>query len=123
AATTVNPAVDTTVTEANGGASLRVPAGSTTFTGQLAVTDVPTTFAPVPFPAGAVPERLVSVEPTDPTVPVTFSPAARLTVSNAVGWAAGRAFDLWRLDPASGRWTDAGDAQVDPGGSTVTTTA
>jgi hypothetical protein len=51
---TINPAVDSTVTTpAINGVSLRVPAGSTTYAGPLAITDIPNVFPPAPFPDGA----------------------------------------------------------------------
>jgi RHS repeat-associated protein len=120
---TVNPSVDTTIsTPAIPGASLFIPANATSYSGPLAITQVERDHTSAALPVGTSPDMVVDVEPSGAAAGVQFTTPAALTLPNRAGWAAGRLFDLFALDPATGVFTDKGDAQVAAGGATILTT-
>lgn len=117
---TVNPAAQTTVTTpAIPGAALVIPAGATAFSGVMHLTEVALDRTPAALPRNLLPEVAVLIGPTE----VAFDTPASLALPNRAGWAAGLTFDLWTLDPTTGRFRDVGDGQVSADGSLVQTVA
>ncbi|MEM9385516.1 MAG: hypothetical protein AAGA68_10675 [Pseudomonadota bacterium] len=122
--TTVNPAVDTVVTNAEIGVSLTVFAGSARdqegnlFSGQLSISEVPDGLAPAALPEDLEPGLLFTIQP----VGVTFDIPATLSIRNdRDNWPAGSAIDFWSLDPDLGVFAIVGEGMVVGDASTIET--
>ncbi len=122
--TSVDPAVDTVVTNSDLGVSLTVVAGSARdqdgefFTGQLSISDVPNALAPAALPEDLEPGLLFTIQP----VGVTFDPPATLSIRNDTdNWPAGSRIHFWSLDPDTGTFGIVGEGEVSANGATIET--
>ncbi len=122
--TTVDPNVDTVVTNADIGVSLTVFAGTARdgngdlFTGQLSISEVPDAIAPAALPEDLEPGLLFTVQP----VGVVFTTPATLSIRNdRDSWPAGSAIDFWSLDPELGVFAIVGAGEVAGDQSTIET--
>ncbi len=121
--TTVNPAATTLVHNPNLNVTLIVPPNTaknqngTNFTGQLSMSEVPASLAPVAMPEELAPSLLLTAQP----VGVTFSQPVRLTIPNVDGMPPGSELDLWSVDPSTGQFSISGVGRVSADGSVVET--
>ncbi|MEM9385499.1 MAG: hypothetical protein AAGA68_10590 [Pseudomonadota bacterium] len=113
--TTVDPNIDTVVTNAELGVSLTVLANSARgengelFEGELSISEVPDGLAPAALPEDLDPGLLFTVQP----VGVTFDPPATLSISNERdSWPDGSQIDFWSLDPDLGVFSIVGEGLV-----------
>lgn len=121
--TVVNPSATTVVHNPNLNVALTVPPNTaknqngTNFTGQLSISEVPASLAPVALPEELAPALLLTAQP----VGVTFSQPVRLTVPNLDGMPPGSELDLWSVDPLTGQFSIAGVGRVSADGSVIET--
>ncbi|MFN7963155.1 MAG: RHS repeat-associated core domain-containing protein [Thermoanaerobaculia bacterium] len=121
--TQVDPAQTTVVTNPNLGVSLTLPPGVARapggglFTGQLSVSQVPSSLAPVALPEELAPALLLTVQP----VGVTFSSPVPVSMPNLDGLAPGNELDLWSVNAATGQFEVVGVGRVSADGSRIET--
>lgn len=123
--TTVNPQVETVVTNAEIGVTLTVapfsafgPDGDD-FTGQLSISEVPAALAPAALPEFLEPGLLITIQP----VGVTFDPPAALIMPNTDSLTPGSVAQTWSLDPERGEFGVVGIGRVSTDGSVTETIA
>ncbi len=123
--TTVDPQVETVVTNAELGVTLTVapfsafgPDGDD-FTGQLSISEVPLALAPAALPEFLEPGLLITIQP----VGVTFDPPAALTMPNTDNLTPGSIAQTWSLDPERGEFGVVGIGRVSTDGSVTETIA
>jgi len=121
--TTVNPVNTTVVHNPNLDATVTVPPSTardetgTLFVGQLSLSEVPSSLAPVALPEELEPGLLLTLQP----VGVTFSQPIPLTLPNLDGMPPGAELDLWSVDPTTGEFSIVGVGRVSADGTMVET--
>jgi membrane-associated phospholipid phosphatase len=123
-AVTIDPTVDTTVTnEAIAGASVFVEAGSLLnqqgelYTGQMSITTVPRELTPAALPPNLLPDLVVTIQPGE----MVFTTPAPLSLPNLAGYEPGTIMDLWSINPITGLFDNVGTGEVSADGSVVET--
>ncbi len=94
------------------GFDINIPAGAVSYPDPLAIEglillSLPVTAAPVPYPSGLVPDRLMALEPAG----TTFDPA-ELVIADPGGLPPGTTVDVLGLDRAGNRWNVLGTATL-----------
>lgn len=120
--TTVDPDLETVVTNANIGVSIVVPPHTAMrngeeFTGQLSISEVPGGLAPAALPEVFQPGLLVTIQP----VGVTFSTPVPITFPNTDSLPEDGVVDIWSLDPEAGVFVAVGRGEVSADGMSVET--
>ena len=124
--TTIDPTVETTVTQeiAPGEmATVTVAASSlmnqqgTPFEGTLSITEVPPDFTPAALPENLMPGVVVTIQPGE----MVFASPAPLTLPNRAEWAPGTAMNLWSINPTTGDFEIVGAMVVSADGQRIET--
>ena len=91
--------------------------GSSSFTGELSISDVPRGFEPAAMPDDLQPAQIVTIQP----VGVTFSQPVPITFPNRTGLAPGAGTEIWSLDAGTGKFIIVAIGQVSADGLRIET--
>jgi len=127
AGTTINPAVNQTITQQlvpnEAPAAVTVRAGTlftqqgTPFTGALSITEVPPERTPVSLPKALEGTTIVTIQPGD----MSFSVPTPITLPNRGKYAPGSDMDIWSINPTNGEFEIVGKGKVSTDGARIET--